>query len=249
MRRCVIAVIVLLASLPIGPAADQANPIGPAEAAKKVNEQVTLQMDVKAAAGRGQVCFLNSEANFRDAKTFTIFINKDALEKFKAAKIEDPAAHFKGKTVQVTGKVVLYNNRPEIVLSGPDEIKVVGNPAAAPLDGEWSMVSGMANGQAMPAEMAKTGKRVAKDGETTITIGGQVYFKAKFTIDPAKKPSTIDYVMTEGPTKGKTHLGIYELTGDTVTFCFAAPGKDRPTEFSSKEGSERTLSVWKREKK
>jgi uncharacterized protein (TIGR03067 family) len=117
------------------------------------------------------------------------------------------------------------------------------------LEGEWSMVSGEANGQPMPPEAVKTGKRVAKDGQTTITIGGQVYFTAKFTIDPTKKPKAIDYAMTEGPTKGKTHLGIYELDGDTVKFCFAAPGKDRPTEFTAKAGSERTLSVWKRAKK
>ena len=117
------------------------------------------------------------------------------------------------------------------------------------LEGDWSMVSGEANGQSMPADTVKSGKRVAKDGETTITIGGQVYFKAKFTIDPSKKPKAIDYTMTEGPTKGKTHLGIYELEGGTVKFCFAAPGKDRPTEFTAKEGSQQTLSVWKREKK
>ena len=117
------------------------------------------------------------------------------------------------------------------------------------LEGEWSMVSGEANGQAMPKETVKSGKRVAQDGETTITIGGQVYFKAKFSIDPAKRPKAIDYTMTEGPTKGKTHLGIYEMDGDTVKFCFAAPGKDRPTEFTAKEDSQRTLSVWKRDKK
>ena len=117
------------------------------------------------------------------------------------------------------------------------------------LEGEWSMVSGEASGASMPKEMVKSGKRVAKDGETTITFGGRVYFKAKFRIDPAKKPRAIDYTMTEGPTKVKTHLGIYELDGDTVKFCFAAPGKDRPTEFTAKEGSQRTLSVWKRVKK
>jgi uncharacterized protein (TIGR03067 family) len=97
--------------------------------------------------------------------------------------------------------------------------------------------------------MVATGKRVAKDGETTISMSGQLYFKAKFSIDPTKKPKAIDYVMTDGPTKGKTHLGIYELDGDTVKFCFAAPGKDRPTEFTAKDGSQNTLSVWKREKK
>jgi uncharacterized protein (TIGR03067 family) len=119
----------------------------------------------------------------------------------------------------------------------------------AQLEGEWSMVSGEANGQAMPRELVQTGKRSAKEGETAITIGGQVYFKAKFSIDSAKKPKAIDYVMTEGPTKGKNHLGIYELDGDMLKFCFAAPGKDRPTEFTALEGSQRTLSVWKREQK
>jgi uncharacterized protein (TIGR03067 family) len=117
------------------------------------------------------------------------------------------------------------------------------------LEGEWSMVSGQANGQAMPQDLVKSAKRVAKGGETTITFAGQVFFKAKFSIDPAKKPKAIDYTMTEGPTKGKTHLGIYEVNGDTVTFCFAAPGGDRPTNFTAKEGSQRTLSVWKRDKK
>jgi uncharacterized protein (TIGR03067 family) len=117
------------------------------------------------------------------------------------------------------------------------------------LEGEWSMACGQANGQAMPQELVKTGRRVAKDGETTVSIGGQVYFKAKFSIDPTQKPKAIDYTMTEGPTKGKTHLGIYELGGDTVKFCFAAPGQDRPKEFTAKEGSQRTMSVWKQEKK
>jgi uncharacterized protein (TIGR03067 family) len=130
-------------------------------------------------------------------------------------------------------------------VNGQDDAK----KEMALLEGEWSMVSGEANGFAMPKETVQTGKRTAKDGETTITIGGQTYFRAKYTIDAAKKPKAIDYMMTEGPTKGKTHLGIYELDGDTAKFCFAAPGKDRPTEFTAKEGSQRTLSVWKRDKK
>jgi len=119
----------------------------------------------------------------------------------------------------------------------------------AKLEGEWSMVSGTADGYPLPEAAVKTGKRVAKDGQTTINLLGKVYFKAKVTIDPARKPKAIDYAMTEGPTKGKTQLGIYDLDGDTVKFCFAAPGKERPTEFTAKAGSERTLSVWKRDKK
>jgi uncharacterized protein (TIGR03067 family) len=136
-----------------------------------------------------------------------------------------------------------------LVLIGAGNVQDATNNEMAKLEGEWSMVSGEANGFPMPKETVKGGKRVAKDGETAITFEGQVYFKAKYRIDPTKKPKAIDYVMTEGPTKGKTHLGIYELNGTTVTFCFAAPGKDRPTEFTAKEGSRRTLSVWRRDTK
>jgi uncharacterized protein (TIGR03067 family) len=117
------------------------------------------------------------------------------------------------------------------------------------LEGEWSMVSGEIDGQPLPAEYVKGAKRVAREDETTVMIGGRLFLKARYTIDPSKKPKTIDYAMTGGPTKGKTQLGIYELDADTVKFCFAAPGKDRPGEFTTKAGSGRTLSVWKRNKK
>src|SRR6266446_7620234 len=63
------------------------------------------------------------------------------------------------------------------------------------LQGEWSMVSGSADGQSMPDEMRQQMKRVCRGDETTTTIAGQVYFKAKITLDPSKKPKTIDYEM------------------------------------------------------
>ena len=125
MCSVVFAFACLFISLPRLIAADEAKPIGPAEAASKVNEQVTVEMEVKAATMRGSVCFLNSEAEFKDPKNFTLFIDKDALTKFKEAKIDDPAAHFKGKTVRAEGKVVLYQKHPEIKLGGPDDIKIV----------------------------------------------------------------------------------------------------------------------------
>jgi uncharacterized protein (TIGR03067 family) len=118
----------------------------------------------------------------------------------------------------------------------------------AQLQGEWSMVSGSADGNAMPDAMRETAKRVCKGDETTVTIGAQLLLKAKFTIDPTRKPKTIDYQMIEGPTKGKRQVGIYELTGDTAKFCFGSPGAERPTDFTSKPGDGRTLSEWKRKK-
>jgi DNA/RNA endonuclease YhcR with UshA esterase domain len=125
MRTWMFTIACLFVSLPCALGDDQTKPIGPAEAATKVNEQVTLEMEVKSATLRGMNCFLNSEKDFRDPKNLTLFIDKDALSKFKDAKIDDPAAHFKGKVVRVEGKVVLFRDRPEIKLSGPDVIKIV----------------------------------------------------------------------------------------------------------------------------
>ena len=116
----------------------------------------------------------------------------------------------------------------------------------AQLQGEWTMVSGSADGQPMPEDMRKQMKRVCKGDELTVTMGDQVYLKAKITIDPSKKPKTIDYDMTEGFSKGKKQLGIYELNGDTFKACFNSAGAERPTEFKAGDGL--TLSEWKRTK-
>jgi uncharacterized protein (TIGR03067 family) len=119
---------------------------------------------------------------------------------------------------------------------------------SAQLQGEWSMVSGTVDGQPMPDEMLKEMKRVCKGDEVTVSFGGQIMIKAKITIDPSKKPKTIDYEVVDGPNKGKKQLGIYELDGDTFKSCFAAPGADRPMDYTSKAGEKRTSSVWKRVK-
>lgn len=118
----------------------------------------------------------------------------------------------------------------------------------AQLQGEWSMVSGSADGQAMPEQLRKQMRRICKGNEVTATMSGQVFFKATITLDPSKSPKTIDYQMTEGFTKGKTQLGIYELDGDTFKSCFSAAGAERPKDFTTKAGDGRTVSVWKREK-
>jgi len=104
--------------------AAEIKPITPAEAAKKINEKVQVEMDVKSTGGR-ENHYLNSEEDYRDAKNFTIFIAKDHLEKFKKAGIESPSMHFKSKLIQVTGTVVLEKEKPWIKVEEPDQIKVI----------------------------------------------------------------------------------------------------------------------------
>jgi uncharacterized protein (TIGR03067 family) len=119
----------------------------------------------------------------------------------------------------------------------------------AQLQGEWTMVYGERDGQAFSSEFMKGSKRVTKDDETTVRVQGQLFMKAKFTLDPSKTPKIIDYTVTGGTYTGSTQLGIYELEGDKVKFCFSTPGQQRPTDFSTRSNDRRTSTTWKREKK
>ncbi len=126
MRFTAFAITLLLVPF-VARGDDKDKPISPEEAAKRVNEKCIVEMEVKSAgtASNGQLTFLNSEPNFRDEKNFTIFIDKDATEKFKKAKIEDIAAHFKGKKIRVRGTVTLYEKRPQIKIEEPEQIQIV----------------------------------------------------------------------------------------------------------------------------
>jgi uncharacterized protein (TIGR03067 family) len=135
------------------------------------------------------------------------------------------------------------------LLVGADDSQDAAKKDLAKMQGEWSMVSGERDGQPLGTEIVENTKRVAKGDEVTILVNGDVYFKAKVTLDPGKKPKAIDYTMTEGENKDKKQLAIYEMNGDSIKICSAAPGTERPTDFTAKEGSNRTLSVWKRDKK
>jgi hypothetical protein len=44
--------------------------------------------------------------------------------RFKGVRIDDPALHFQGKTIRVTGVVTLKDNRPQIEVDDPGQIEV-----------------------------------------------------------------------------------------------------------------------------
>jgi DNA/RNA endonuclease YhcR with UshA esterase domain len=117
--------ILLVPSWASGQTAPAAGPlVNPAQAAKLLDKRVTLQVEIKSTGGN-TACFLNSAADFRDAGNFTIYLPAEVLEKFKQAKIEKPEVYYKGKTVQVTGTVTLYKEKPQIRVDDPAQIKVV----------------------------------------------------------------------------------------------------------------------------
>jgi uncharacterized protein (TIGR03067 family) len=105
----------------------------------------------------------------------------------------------------------------------------------------------IAGGSRRTARSGKTIKLVIKDDKYTVTVGEAVD-KGTAKLNPKAKPKELDITGTDGPNKGKTILAIYELDGDTLRICYDLTGKNRPTEFKTKEGTQLFLVTYKREK-
>jgi uncharacterized protein (TIGR03067 family) len=120
----------------------------------------------------------------------------------------------------------------------------------AAIKGEWKVVSYELDGKkpVSDEDLEKVKVTIDESGKVTVQRDGEIFIEATTTIDPSKNPKTVDTTFTAGDLKGQTALGIYEIKGNSYKYCRANPGKDRPTEFSSKEGSEHTLVVYKRVK-
>jgi uncharacterized protein (TIGR03067 family) len=150
-------------------------------------------------------------------------------------------------TPEIEDNVVSFLNEIFAVSSVQDS--EAAKHELAKLQGEWNMVSGERDGQGFPSEYLTNSERVVKGDETTVTVRGQLFMKAKFSIDPSKNPKTIDYTINRGPYAGLAMHGIYELDGDKLKFYLSTPGKERPTSFATKPDDGQTMTVWKRETK
>jgi DNA/RNA endonuclease YhcR with UshA esterase domain len=52
-------------------------------------------------------------------------LTREATDKLKQAKLEDPVNHFKGKTVRVTGLITVYRGKPQIKVEDAGHVQVV----------------------------------------------------------------------------------------------------------------------------
>ena len=102
-------------------------PISPVEAINRINESVTVEMLVqrtKCCTGSRQV-FLDSEASYRDPQNLGVVVTESGRAKFGEVGIDDPTAHFSGKTIRVRGVVIRKEKGPYIEVTDPSQIEVV----------------------------------------------------------------------------------------------------------------------------
>lgn len=117
------------------------------------------------------------------------------------------------------------------------------------IEGTWRVVTLEVNGNKATEEDAKKLTVVnGSDGTWRLLSEGKEISKGTSTIDPTKKTKTLDFTPSEGEGKGHQYLGIYELGEKTRKMCFAPPGKERPTDFSSMPGTDHILVTFEREK-
>ena len=113
--------------------------------------------------------------------------------------------------------------------------KPQGKPAAAALQGTWIVAS--INGEAAPSGAPEMTLTFTGD-KYEQAMGGQVNERGTIKVDATKKPMAIDLAIGEGSDAGKTQLGIFEVSGDTMKLHLDTPDAgQRPADFTPKEGS------------
>ncbi|HEV3163179.1 MAG TPA: TIGR03067 domain-containing protein [Isosphaeraceae bacterium] len=114
------------------------------------------------------------------------------------------------------------------------------------IKGTWVCVSMERNGKAIPEDQFK-GNQLVMDGETfAFSVGNRLVARGIRKLDPSQRPKAVDDTHTEGSFKGKTYLGIYELTDNTFKTCNGSAGQPRPKAFATTPGSGLLLVVYKR---
>lgn len=115
------------------------------------------------------------------------------------------------------------------------------------LSGTWRFLEEEAEGEKIPKDVFEKDTLVLSGQRFVSTVAAK-RAQGEFKVDPTVQPKSIDITFTDGPGKGQTHKGIYELKGDIQRFCIAGPGKARPDAFVSKPGSGRIVQVLERVK-
>jgi RNA polymerase sigma factor (sigma-70 family) len=170
-------------------------------------------------------------------------LTKGEFRAMVLSKLKVVAAVVLAVTAAVVGTVVWARQAPADKPTAAREVAVKDQEKIL---GTWAYVSVEANGKKVPEAVKDARLTFAAESKFTAINRKGEKMGGTYKLDPARKPKQI----TTTNDKGKTHLGIYKLEGDTLTICIhQEDGADRPTEFATKKGTKIVLVVLEREKK
>jgi uncharacterized protein (TIGR03067 family) len=136
---------------------------------------------------------------------------------------------------------------PKSSTKGPDKAMLIKKDYDA-LTGRWQLVKSIIDGTPVPETEVSQTVLITDHDEFRFPADARVGTAplGKFTIDPTTRPKQVDSTALSGPDKGKVTKGIYEIIdANNKRACWGRPGGPRPTDFTSKLGSGRTLQYWR----
>jgi uncharacterized protein (TIGR03067 family) len=164
-----------------------------------------------------------------------------ALERLRRASAARPAGVTGGTARSIEPRAA--SAAPPV---DPAEFALETSPMLARLEGTWKPVRLVTGGEEMRAEWLAFGSRTGSRNEAKVVFGGQVMLHVKIRIDESATPIAVDYLHLHGRDTGRVSKGIMQWTGDEVCFLVAAPGGERPSDFSKFAAPGLTLSQWRK---
>lgn len=116
--------------------------------------------------------------------------------------------------------------------------------------GTWVMISGEVGGKGAADEHVKQAKIIIDGTKMQVIVPnqtGETIVAEVVKIDPTKSPKEMHFVRKNGPSAGKTLIGIYRFDGeDGYTFAFDPTGSAKLKDFVTKDGTSHVRNSWKR---
>jgi len=116
------------------------------------------------------------------------------------------------------------------------------------LQGDWNVIFLEVEGLS-PAPSAYQGAQILIKGDQFTSVAGGAKHGGRLELDASTEPKRFQMKFTEGPDKGNTSNGIYELDGDRWRICVAISGGPAPADFTTTPKSGRALEILNRERR
>ena len=132
-------------------------------------------------------------------------------------------------------------------ISGPEAEKELKK-----FQGTWVMVSGEKDSKKIPDEHVNQSK-IVYDGNTMKLVTphqtAEVIVAEIVKLDPSGNPKQMHFIRKNGPSAGKTIVGIYEFDGEDIyKFAFDPTGGVTLGDFATEDGTGHMRHTWKRVK-
>ena len=120
---------------------------------------------------------------------------------------------------------------------------------AYPQGGTWKPISAVLSGVKLPKAAVDAITLRVSGADYEVTVGGErVPDRGTHKLDGSTTPKRITITSTNGPNKGKTFLGIYEVMDtNSMRVCYDLSGTEFPKEFNAPKGAQFYLVGYRRQ--